>query len=72
MDLENPLYLEDIPVAQLICIEVMGQPDEEVEIDRPVKSYCKKVCEYFTNLLFYLFGLSCFFGFFFYILVFPL
>jgi len=33
MDVENPLHKDDIPVAKLVCIEVMGQPMEETAIE---------------------------------------
>lgn len=29
MDAENPLHEDDIPLAKLVCIEVMGQPIDE-------------------------------------------
>jgi hypothetical protein len=72
MDVENPLQLRNIPVAELVCIEVMGQPVEDSEGEITVKSYCKIIHEYFTNLLFYLFAIICFIGIFIYLIMFPL
>ena len=38
MDVENPLHEDKIPVAKLICIEVIGQPIEDLERE-PVEAF---------------------------------
>ena len=31
MDVENPMQRDNIPVAKLVCIEVIGRPIEDLE-----------------------------------------
>jgi hypothetical protein len=31
MDVENPLQIDNVPVAKLVCIEVIGRPIEDLE-----------------------------------------
>jgi len=31
MDVENPMQVYNFPVAKLVCIEVVGQPIEDLE-----------------------------------------
>ena len=33
MDVENPLHTDDIPLAKVVCIEVMGQIVDESDIE---------------------------------------
>ena len=38
MDVENPLQLANFPVAKLVCIEVIGQPIEDLERE-PIEAF---------------------------------
>jgi hypothetical protein len=75
MDVENPLHEDNIPVAKLVCIEVMGQPLEESERETNVVNIqvsCNKCI--FSTLSFFCAFISCvvcFGGFFIFITGFP-
>lgn len=77
MDVENPLHNDDIPVAKLVFIEVMGLPMEETtrEIDTiviVVENYCcKYICKTFTYVCSFVGCIVCFGGFFIFITGFP-
>ena len=72
MDVETPLQSHNIPVAKMICIEVMGQPVEDSERENRRIYRCKLVISFFTNLFACVLALICFYGILFYLLVFPL
>jgi len=77
MDVENPLHEDDIPLAKMVCIEVMGQPMEETvgESDNLVivieNYYCKCICKTFTYVCSFVTCIVCFGGFFIFITGFP-
>uniref|UniRef100_A0A6C0K3I9 Uncharacterized protein n=1 Tax=viral metagenome TaxID=1070528 RepID=A0A6C0K3I9_9ZZZZ len=71
MDVENPLHEDDIPVARLVCIEVIGQPMDCVERETSVVNIqfsCNK-CIYrtFRNFCTFIGCIVCFGGFFIFI-----
>jgi hypothetical protein len=75
MDVESPFHEEDIPVAKLICIEVMGYPtqNEERESNNIIIHFsCNKIIyaflNYFCSLLI---CIVCSGAFFIFILGFP-
>jgi len=83
MDVENPLQTDSIPVAKLVCIEVIGQPIEDLERE-PIEAFedeypvvniqvsCNK-CIYraFSFFCAFIGCLVCFGGFFIFITGFP-
>lgn len=71
MDVENPLHEENIPVAKMVCIEVMGQPVEDLARENISNSYCKSVVSCITNLMLCLMAIICLCGFLFYLFIFP-
>jgi hypothetical protein len=77
MDVENPLHNDDIPVAKLICIEVMGQILEDSEresnnvvivVDNSCRKCIYNVCSCCCACLVFM---VCFGGFFIFITGFP-
>jgi hypothetical protein len=72
MDVENPLQEDNIPVAKLVCIEVMGQSVEHLERENRRIYRCKLVISFFTNLFACVLTLICFYGILFYLFMFPL
>jgi hypothetical protein len=75
MDVENPLHEDNIPVAKLVCIEVMGQPMEDHVRENSIVNiefFCNK-CIYHVCSFFCAFTgcLVCFGGFFIFITGFP-
>jgi hypothetical protein len=79
MDVENPLHEDDIPLAKLVCIEVMGQPMQEFVSENnnnnntiSVEVSCNE-CIYtvFLNCSACLFSLICCFGFLFFLSGYP-
>lgn len=72
MDIENPLQNDNIPIAKMVCIEVMGEPASE-DVQEPVyKSYIFCFSRGLSYLFFCVCGFACFFGILFYVFVFPL
>lgn len=75
MDVENPLHEDNIPVAKLVCVEVMGHPVEDSERETDVVNIhvsCNK-CIYDACSCFCTFigCIVCFGGFFIFITGFP-
>ena len=75
MDVENPLQADSIPVAKLVCIEVIGQPLDYVERETSIVNiqfYCNK-CIYIAFSFFCAFigCVVCFGGFFIFMTGFP-
>ena len=75
MDVENPLHEDNIPVANLVCIEVMGQPMEDYVSEPNVVniqvSYNKCVYRTFRCFCTFIACLVCFGGFFIFMTGFP-
>ena len=72
MNIENPLQNDNIPIAKMVCIEVMGEPAPD-EMQEPVyKSYIFCFSRGLSYLLFCVLACTCFFGILFYVFVFPL
>jgi hypothetical protein len=81
MDVENPLHNDDIPVAKLICIEVMGLPMDEMVRESETEPETNVVnIQVFCNKIIYnafscccacLIFMVCFGGFFIFITGFP-
>ncbi|NDA89721.1 MAG: hypothetical protein EBY20_02255 [Alphaproteobacteria bacterium] len=83
MDVENPLHEDDIPLAKLVCLEVMGQPMEETELELElelepetsivnIQVSCNKVIyNVFSCCCTCLVFMVCFGGFFIFITGFP-
>jgi len=83
MDVENPMQVYNFPVAKLVCIEVVGQPIEDLERE-PIEDLeiepnvvnihvsCNK-CIYkaFSCFCTFIACLVCFGGFFIFMTGFP-
>jgi hypothetical protein len=74
MDVENPLQIDDIPIAKMVCIEVMGEPaSDEMQEHEPIyNSYQSRFLRGLSNFLFCVLACTCFLGLLFYVFVFPL
>ena len=74
MDVENPLSEQHIPVAKLVCIEVMGEPMERenenniFSIHVSCNKFIYKICSCFCTFLVFI---VCFGSFFMFIIGFP-
>ena len=65
MNIENPLQNDNIPIAKMVCIEVMGEPAPD-EMQEPVyKSYIFCFSRGLSYLLFCVLACTCFLEFFF-------
>lgn len=71
---ENPLQIDDIPIAKMVCIEVMGErASDEMQEPEPIyNSYQSCFFKGLSNFLFCVLAITCFLGILFYVFVFPL
>jgi hypothetical protein len=80
MDVENPLHEDNIPIAKLVCIEVMGQIVDDLERESnnnnnntiSVEIACNEyIYKVFLNCSACLLSIICCFGFFIFLTGFP-
>jgi hypothetical protein len=75
MDVENPLHEDNIPLAKLVYIEVMGQPVEDSERQTNVVnihvSFNKCIYKVLTCFCTFIVCIICFCGFFIFMTGFP-
>jgi len=78
MDVENPLHEDNIPIAKLVCIEVMGQIVDDLERESnnnntiSVEITCNEyIYKVFLNCSACLLSIICCFGFLFFLSGYP-